>query len=75
MRAELAVLNAGPILRFFDPKGAVTAIVSANGYDIFGTKTMTVGTGQQSTQVPVARMNLLGFRASRVMVGFTCIKG
>ena len=57
-RAELSLLSANPVLRFFDPSGNVGAVVNANGYTIFGTGTMTVRSGQQSNQVPVARMTL-----------------
>jgi hypothetical protein len=57
-RAELAVLNAGPILRFFDTNGAVTAFVSANGLSIFGAGTRTSTSDKGPVQVPIVRASL-----------------
>jgi len=58
-RAELALSSPGlPMLRFFGPGGTVRAVLSGNGYEIFGTGMMTVHNGSQSTQVPISLMSL-----------------
>jgi len=57
-RAELAVVNANPIFRFFDSNEKVKAVLSANGYTIFGTGMRTFGKGKESIQAPNHSMSL-----------------
>jgi len=57
-RAELALLESGPAIRFFDTRGNVTALLSANTYTIFGNGTRTLKADSGSVDVPIQRMSL-----------------